>query len=337
MSNIVIEGLEYVEGPIVRTSCEIEIEIKNSMDKFGIPENFIETFSGVRERREWPTEISVPDVAFLSTKKLLDRLDIDLNEIGIIINTSLSRDFTEPTSAVMVHDKLGLNDRCINFDINNACLGFSNAVDVVSSILQTRNIKYGLIFCAESTRRFTNCAIERLKDPNISLEDFMLEFATLTLGSGSVAMLLCKEEDSKHSKHIIKEQLFSVDSKYALLCKADHYRMVCSTDMLKAGISIVEKTRDLCAIEFSNWSVNELDRVFPHQISMPHIKALCKLSGLDINKLELNFPYLGNLAPAAWPASLFISEKEGRLVEGMNIGILSIGTGFNCSALRIIW
>jgi len=337
MSNIVIEGLEYVEAPEVVTSLELENRFKDTRDKFGIPKNFIETFSGVSSRREWSSEIPVADVAFLSAKKLLDRLDIDVNEIGVIINTSLSRDYTEPTTAVIVHDKLGLNDRCINFDINNACLGFSNAIDVVSSLLKTNQIKYGLIICGESFQRFVTCATDRLKDINISLENFMLEFATLTLGSGSVSMLLCKEEDSKYSEHIIEKQIFISDSKHNMLCKADHYQMVCqSQDMLKAGTNIVNKTLDICNEEFPDWR-DTMDRFFPHQVSMSHIKVLTKYLGIDAKDMELIFPYLGNLGPAAWPISLAIAEKGGRLVSGMNIAILSIGSGFNCSCIKVIW
>lgn len=335
--NIVIEGLEYVEAPEIRTSKEIENKFKNTVEKFGLPENFIEDVSGVSIRREWPEEVEVSDIALLSAKRLLERMDIDRSEIGIIINPSVSRNYVEPAISVIVHDKLKLNDRCINFDINSACLGFANAVHIVSSLLINKQIKYGLIVCGESSKRVVNLTIDRLNNTNISLEDFMLEFATLTLGSGSVSMLLCREEDSKHKNHIIMEQMFSVDSKHNMLCKGDHNQMICNShDMLKEGIFLVNKTWDICSKEFSEWN-DKIGRFFPHQVSMTHTKVLSKYTGIDINKMELIFPYLGNIGPAAWPIALVVAEKEGRLFDNMNIGILSMGSGFNCSCLRIKW
>lgn len=336
MSNIVIEGLEYVEAPEVITSLELEDRFKDTRDMFGIPENFIESFSGVSARRVWPLDVKYDDVALLSAKKLLDRLNIDVNEIGIIVNTSLTKRYVEPTIAVLLHEKLGLNDRCINFDVSNACVGFSNAINIISSLLKTEKIKYGLVVCGEHFHRYINLATDRLSNADISLENFMLEFATLTLGSGSVSMLLCKEEDSIHNSHLIKGQMFSVDSKHTTLNMADRDQMVCrSQDMLKAGIPVLNRTLEICNEVFPDWK--QIDRFFPHQVSWSHIKALSKVTGIDVKDMEVIFPQLGNISSASWPIAIAIAENEKRLVNGMDIGVLSMGTGFNCSCLRINW
>ena len=276
MSKIVIEKLSYVEAPAKITSKEIEDQLKENMERLGLPENFLESMTGIKERRFWEDGLSVVDSAYLSAKKLLDEIDIDKNEIGCIINPSVSRDYVEPAISCMIHDKLGLNDRCINFDVNSACLGFSNAVDIISNMLQNKSIKYGLIVAGESSRKVVNLTIDRLKNPKITLENFLLELATLTLGSGSISMLLCREEDSKGNGHIIEEKMFSVDSRHGMLCYGDHTQMIChSHDMLKSGTFLVNKTWNICTSEFDMWN-DKIDRYIPHQVSMTHSKVLSK-------------------------------------------------------------
>jgi acyl-CoA:acyl-CoA alkyltransferase len=338
MSKICIDALTYIEAPFIRTSKEIEERIKFNMDRFGFPERFIESMSGIIERRMWEPELSIRDVGLLSAKKLLNDYPIDKDKIGCIINPSVCRDYIEPTLAAMYHDSLKLNDRCINFDVNNACLGFSQAVNIISSMLKTKEIDFGLIIDAESSRNVIDLTCERISDPEISIENFLLEFASLTLGSGSISMLLCREEDAKFDKHIIEETMFVVDSKHNMLCNATSLRqMLCDAHtMLKAGIPLVNKTWEICQHEFSIWDDN-IDYYIPHQVSMPHTKALLKCIKIKPEKMELIFPFYGNTGPIAWPMGLSIAEREGRIKKGNNIGVLSMGSGFNCSCMRLTW
>jgi 3-oxoacyl-[acyl-carrier-protein] synthase-3 len=211
-------------------------------------------------------------------------------------------------------------------------------VDIISSYLKTKQINYGLIIDAESSRNIIDLTSERLSNPDISIEDFLLEFASLTLGSGSISMLLCREEDAIHDKHIIEETMFSVDSKHNMLCHATSLKqMTCDAHtMLKAGIPLVDKTWKICKNEFSIWEDN-IDHYIPHQVSMPHTKALLKCANIKMEKMELIFPLYGNTGPIAWPMGLAIAEREGRIKKGNQIGILSMGSGFNCSCMRLTW
>lgn len=224
MSKIVIDGMEYVEAPEILTSLEIENRMADNLERFGLNPGFIEAMSGIRERRIWEPGKLVWDAAILSAEKLLQRLDIDRSEIGCLINPSVSRDYIEPTITIMVHNALGLGERCFNLDVNNACMGFTSAVDIISNMLKLKQIKYGLIVNAESSRDVIDITTRRLAHPEIAIEDFIPEFASLTLGSGSVSMLLCREEDARFDNHVIEETMVAVDSRYGMLCYGDHSR-----------------------------------------------------------------------------------------------------------------
>ena len=51
---------------------------------------------------------------------------VNPDEIGILVNTSVCKDYLEPSTAALVHGNLGLGRGCLS-DVGNACLGFCPA------------------------------------------------------------------------------------------------------------------------------------------------------------------------------------------------------------------
>ena len=92
----------------------------------GCAPGMLEQLAGVRERRWWPADVTFVDAAAMAGAKALAEAGIDPSQIGVMINTSVSRAYLEPSSAVAVHHQLGLPTGCLNFDLANACLGFVN-------------------------------------------------------------------------------------------------------------------------------------------------------------------------------------------------------------------
>ena len=109
------------------------------------------------------------------------------------MSTSVCRDYIEPSTASVVHGMLGLPDTCQNFDLGNACLAFINGMDVAARMIERGDIDYALIVDGEVSDRITNRTVARLSLPSTTAEQFRAEFASLTLGSGAVAMILAHE------------------------------------------------------------------------------------------------------------------------------------------------
>src|SRR3712207_9075437 len=63
---------------------------------------------------------------------------VDPGRIGVMINTSVSRRYLEPSTAVAVHHALGLPRSCQNFYVTNACLGFVNGMELAAAMIEDR-------------------------------------------------------------------------------------------------------------------------------------------------------------------------------------------------------
>jgi len=192
--NVVIQSLAAIDAPVNVSSAEISERLRPAMERLGIRPGLIEEISGIQRRRFWNNGTQPSDAATLAAEKAINDAGIDRDKIGVLINTSVCKDYLEPSTACLVHGNLGLGERCLNFDIGNACLAFLNGMDVAARMIERGEVEYALIVDGESSRPICEATIERLLQPGVEEEQFRAEFASLTLGSGSAAVVMCRRE-----------------------------------------------------------------------------------------------------------------------------------------------
>ena len=95
--------------------------------------------------------------------KAMAEAGVQPGDIGLMVNTSVSRAHLEPSTAVAVHHALGLPSSCQNFDVTNACLGFVNGMQLAAAMLESGQIDYALVVNGEDARGIHNATIARLQ------------------------------------------------------------------------------------------------------------------------------------------------------------------------------
>jgi len=118
--------------------------------------DLIRNLSGITERRVWDDGVQPSDVAAQAGEKAIAAAGIDKGQLGTLVNTSVCRDYIEPSTACIVHSKLGLPETCMNFDLGNACLAFINGMDMVGNMIEQGQIDYGIVVDAESSKFSTD-------------------------------------------------------------------------------------------------------------------------------------------------------------------------------------
>ncbi len=334
--NVVIQSLTAIDPPIRVTSIEIEKQLKATFDRLGIRDNLLEEVSGIGARRFWEKGTMPSDAATLAAEKVLDDAGIDRGKIGVIINTSVCRDYLEPSTACIVHGNLGLSENCLNFDVGNACLAFLNGMDIASRMIERAEIEYALIVDGESSRPITEATVKRLLEPDVNAEQFRAEFASLTLGSGAAAMILARKELAPQG-HPYLGSVSRSATEFNKLCHGQMDRMVTDTRvLLSEGLKLASKTFQAAKIAFG-WVASELDQFVIHQVSKVHTDSLVKLLGLDPEKVHAIYPEMGNIGPASVPIVLAKAVELGRIRRGDRVALLGIGSGLNCSMAEIVW
>lgn len=334
--NVIVQSLAAVEAPISLTSQEISQRLKPTMDRLGIRENLLEEISGIKSRGIWEKGTRPSDAATLAAEKAIEESGIDRSRIGVIINTSVSRDYLEPSTACIVHGNLGLAPHCLNFDVANACLGFLNGMDIAARMIERTEVDYALIVDGESSRQLIDATSERLLDPSVEEEQFRAEFASLTLGSGAAAMVMARRELAPEG-HTYRGSVTRAATEFNQLCQGNMDRMRTDTrTLLSAGLKLAAQTFEATSSSLG-WAVSDLDQFVIHQVSKVHTEALVNVLGLDPEKVHAIYPHMGNIGPASVPIVLAKVAEAGKLKKGNRVALLGIGSGLNCAMAEIIW
>lgn len=334
--HVAIASVAHVDAPNRLSSAEIVARLLPSIERLGLRTDLLEGVAGIDARRIWDEGTVPSDAAALAAEKVLAETGIERDKVGILINTSVCRDFLEPSTASIVAGKLGLPEQCRNFDVGNACLAFLNGMDIAAHMIERGDIEYALIVDGECSRYITEQTIQRLSHPNVTPEQFRDEFASLTLGSGGVAMLLANA-DLYPDGHRYLGSVSRSATQFSKLCAGNIDRMVTDTKtLLIEGLKLAGRTFG-AARQMFGWAVGEIDEFVIHQVSRVHTEELVKLLGIDPRKVLTIFPEFGNIGPASLPTALSMLQDTGRLVKGKRVALLGIGSGLNCSMAEVVW
>ena len=138
--NVSIAGLAHIDAPHTLTSDEINARLQPTLDRLGIKTDVLNDIAGVHSRRLWDADVQASDAATLAARKALLDAGIGADKIGLVVNTSVSRDYLEPSTASIVCGNLGVGDECQTFDVANACLAFINGMDIAARMMARREL-----------------------------------------------------------------------------------------------------------------------------------------------------------------------------------------------------
>ena len=334
--HVAIAGLAHIDAPHRLSTDEINARLKPTLDRLGIRTDVLKDIAGIHARRLWDDNVLASDVATLAAVKALADAGIDPDRVGLLVNTSVSRDYLEPSTASIVSGNLGLSEICQNFDVTNACLAFINGMDIASRMIERGEIEYALIVDGETAGLAYEKTLERLTADDVTEEQFRNELATLTLGCGAAAMVMARAELAPGAPRY-RGGVTRAATQWNGLCRGNLDRMVTDTRMLLIeGLKLAQRTW-VAAKSALGWVAEELDEFVIHQVSLVHTNAFIKAFGIDPKKVLTIFAEHGNIGPASVPIVLSKLREMGRLKKGDRVALLGIGSGLNCSMAEVVW
>jgi 3-oxoacyl-[acyl-carrier-protein] synthase-3 len=316
----------------VTTSEEIDRRLAPVLKRLKLPTGLLQRVAGVHERRNWGEGQTFDDAAIEAGKKALAEAGIRPDQVGLLINTSVTRKHLEPSVAVRIHHGLGLPSSATNFDIANACLGFVNGMALAGQLIDAGQIDYAVIIDGEDADEIQDNTIQRLGREGIKRKDFMSEFASLTLGSGAAAAVIGRA-DMHPEGHRMLGGITRAATQFNDLCVGSVDGMFTDAKaLLKGGMELVVSAWKDARRQ---WSWSNMDRYIMHQVSSVHTNAIVKAANLDATRVPVTFPLLGNVGPASIPITL--AQEAPKLVRGNRVLLMGVGSGLNTSMMEIAW
>jgi 3-oxoacyl-[acyl-carrier-protein] synthase-3 len=302
--------------------------------------------SGIRERRFWQRGMLPSEKSIESAEKAIRVASLDREEVGALIHASVCRDHLEPATASRVHYELQLPPSCMIYDVSNACLGLLNGIIQVANMIELGHIRAGIVVGTEGSRQLVETTIGMLNDDqSLSRSDIKSAVASLTIGSGSCAVVLTDGGLTRTGNQLLAAAV-RAETAHHSLCQSGRDEAAGtgmqplmhtnSEALMQNGIAAGVATfpRLLAAAGLTR---EELSKTFCHQVGAAHRKAM--LAALEIpRKADFStLEWLGNTGSVALPMTMAIGLEAGHVAPLEHVGMLGIGSGINCVMLAVHW
>ena len=341
-----VEAVSYTLPPQIVTSEDIETQLAPVYQKLGLPEGRLELMTGIKERRFWDRGTRPGQVSAITADKAIAASGLAREQLGCLVHGSVCRDHLEPATASGVHHAVGLPNNALVLDVSNACLGLLNGMLLLANMIELGQVSAGVIVGTEDGRGLVEGTIDSLLNtPNLTRQDVKLAFASLTIGCGSAAIVLCDRRLSRRGNRLLGGA-FQADTSSHKLCAGDsdtsthgddRPRMQTDSEaLLHAGIELAESTW-VVARQNLNWTNADVTKAFTHQVGRAHRKLLYESLGLNPKMDFATVEFLGNTGAAALPMTMAMGIEKGHLQPHDKVALLGIGSGLNSLMLGLDW
>lgn len=299
-SRIISTG-SYLPDKIL-TNYDLEKMVDTSHD-------WIYERTGISQRHIADDNESTVDMAYQASLKSIERSNIDINDIDMIIVATTTPERAFPSTAVLLQNKLEIDD-CFAFDINAACTGFIYALDVADKYIKNNSINNILVIGTEKMS---------------SLLDWNDRNTCVLFGDGAGAVIL----SSSDSPGIISSTIGSNGSYKDLLTVnpvSDFIEMK-GNDVFKIAVNTMGKiARE--TLDANDLKIDQINWLIPHQANSRIINAIAKKLSLPTEKIILTVENHGNTSAASIPLAMDYASEKGDLKKGNTILLEAFGAGF---------
>lgn len=339
-----ISAIGYELPSNVVLSEDLEEQLAPVYQKLHLQRGQLEALTGIVERRFWEPDFQISKGAIEAGRKALAHSELSIDQIGMLIYGGVCRENLEPATACAVAYELGLGPQTQIFDISNACLGIMNGIVQIANAIELGQIQAGMVVSCESSRQIVDLTIERILN-SYDMEIFKEAIATLTGGSGAVAVLLSNAALSSPGHRLIGGVALNA-TKHRKLCtwgpdtgipaSAPQVMRTDSVGVLQHGVEL-GKTAFRAFCEKMEWPGDKPDKIICHQVGSAQQRTILDALGIDASRDFTTYRYLGNMGSVSLPITLAIAEERDFLQPKDKVGLFGIGSGLNCMLLGLEW
>ena len=306
----------------------------------GVSADWIESGSGIRERRWVTAERSTSDLAVAAVGDALRHSGVSAEKVDYLIGCTLSPDYQVPGIAPLVQRKLAGCRPVPAVDLRVGCAG----------ILYSLQLARGLI--ASGGARTVVCFGAEAQSKGLDLSPRSAELSML-FGDGAGALIVSGNANPNRDRFDLRVEdlLLASDGNFAedLMVRAPgtgNGARWFSSEQLIAGLHygsmngrnvILHAVRKLAEVaveitERNGLGLDEIELVIPHQANGNLLSALSRKLSISQDRIISNVGRFGNTGGASAFIALWQAYREERLRPGAAVLIVAFAAGFTWGA-----
>ena len=317
--------------PRIVTSDDVEEELRARSPAVRVLPGLIEMMTGIRSRRYAAAQVNTSDLAAEAGRQALVCAGVDLDQIDLLIFASAGQDLIEPATAHITQHKLGTSAPVM--DVKNACNSFINGVQVGEALILTGQYRKVLVVTGEVLSRGIKWGVA-------DKTDLRLSFPGYTFGDAGAAALL---EESPDRSGIFYRKFMAASTHWAsgtfpgggtMHPRGDEHTYFrgdgaqLKDAFLEVGPSFLRE-----ALRETGTCFDDFALIFVHQVSMPFLEILLRVTGIPRHKIAVTLPEYGNLAAASLPVAFSLYQQRGAVQRGDRIMFIGLAGGISLGIL----
>ena len=295
-------------------------------------DEWITSRTGIRERRIAADDEATSDLSYKAALKAIEDAGIDKVEIELVIVATTTPDYSMPSTAAIVQDKIGIK-KAAAFDMEAACTGFVYALTTGYSFIKAGIYKKVLVIGADVFSRI------------LDWED---RATCILFGDGAGAAVLGEVEtggylggdlqaDGAGAQELIvpssgSRKPFRED----VLTSRDQYVKMNGREIFKFAVRAFPETTAV-SLEKAGLEIEDIDLFIPHQANIRIIESIAKRFKQPMEKFYVNLDKYGNTSAATIPIAIDEARNEGKIKKGDRLLLVGFGGGLTYGSCIIEW
>ena len=305
------------------------------------------TMTGVKASRRTLEHQTCSDLGYRAAKELLAHKGVKPEEIGVLIFSSHSPDYRRPSTAFVLQYRLGIPEEAVCYDISLGCSSLVVGMQTMASILNTSDMKYGLLFVGDTAGKSVNgndrssamlfgeagavMLMEKTSDPADQVQALIRSD-----GSGFKYMII--PGGGYRNLHASEEPQMCADGNERSLMNS----FIQGTSVFTFTIFDVPRlVKDFWAK--TGTTPQDYDCYAFHQANLYILKQIAKKAKIPFDKMPITLDRYGNTSGASAIVSLcdvYGNSDEDKVIKvmacGFGIGISLGATSFDINTVDIL-
>ena len=271
--------------------------------------------TGIVSRHVVGENQSALDLGERAVRQLLDNADVKKGDVDYLLLCTQSSEYKLPSSACLLHERLGLRKDAGALSFDHGCSGFIYGLSLAKGLIVAGMAKNVLLVTAETYTKY------------IAIED---KSTRTIFGDGAAATLIDEEVAAK----IGAFSLGTDGSGAEKLIVRDDKLFMDGPEIFNFTLDVVPKTmNDVLAKNIL--TRDDIDLYVFHQANKFMLDTIRKVNGLPRDKFYVNLENTGNTVSSTIPIALKQLDEAGRLKAGMKVVLMGFGVGLSWGATII--
>lgn len=296
-------------------------------------DEWIQTRTGIRERRVAAPEVATSDLAVEASREALTAAGVEPRDLDLIIVGTATPDMLFPATACLVQDRLGAH-RAGAFDASAACSSWAYGAAMGHAAIASGVADTVLVVGAEILSRITDWT-DRATCVLFGDAAAAVVLRPCAPGEGFLAFHLGADGAGGPLIYLPAGGSRLPPSPETVTARA-HYIKMNGREVYKFAVRAIPRAIEQ-VVAAAGLRVDEVDCFIPHQANIRIIEAAARRLGQPLDRFFVNVERYGNTSSASVPVALYEAVEQGRIHSGDLVVFVAFGGGLTWGAAAMRW